>query len=108
MQTLIIHKTCEVYSLGSLKNLPRFSVAFISTYQTEFPPSFVASSLYRGSCLPKTTGQCLPFKSVHRTILGSLSLLGLVILDGVHIKIHDKVEMQHYVELEDMLHMAIK
>jgi len=30
-------------------------------------------------------GRSLPFKSVHRTILGSLSLLGLVILDGVHI-----------------------
>jgi hypothetical protein len=23
-------------------------------------------------------------------------------------EIHDKVEMQHYVELEDMVHMAIK
>jgi hypothetical protein len=30
-------------------------------------------------------GQGLPFESVHRTILGSLSLLGLVILGGVHI-----------------------
>ena len=32
-------------------------------------------------------GQGLPFESVHRTILGSLSLLGLVILNGVHITI---------------------
>lgn len=27
---------------------------------------------------------------------------------GLNRKIHDKVEMQHYVELEDMVHMAIK
>uniref|UniRef100_A0A2N9GL02 Reverse transcriptase n=1 Tax=Fagus sylvatica TaxID=28930 RepID=A0A2N9GL02_FAGSY len=33
----------------------------------------------------KKTGRGLPFESVHRTILGSLSLLGLVILDEVHI-----------------------
>jgi hypothetical protein len=71
---------------GSLKNylnLSGFPVAFILTYQTEIPPLFVA--LYRGSCLSKTTGRGLPFESVHRTILGSLSLLGLVILGGVHI-----------------------
>jgi hypothetical protein len=50
-ETLIIQKTCEVYSLWSLKNytnLSGFPMAFISTYQTEFPPPFVASSLYRG------------------------------------------------------------
>jgi hypothetical protein len=53
-QTLIIHNTCEFILFGSLKNysnLSGFLVAFISTYQTEFPPPFVASSLYRGSCL---------------------------------------------------------
>ena len=27
---------------------------------------------------------------------------------GLNREIHDKVEMQHYVELEDMVHMAIK
>jgi hypothetical protein len=27
---------------------------------------------------------------------------------GLNLEIHDKVEMQHYVELEDMVHMAIK
>jgi hypothetical protein len=27
---------------------------------------------------------------------------------GLNWEIHDKVEMQHYVELEDMVHMAIK
>ena len=27
---------------------------------------------------------------------------------GLNQEIHDKVEMQHYVELEDMMHMAIK
>jgi hypothetical protein len=39
---------------GSLKNylnLSGFPVAFILTYQTEIPLPFVASSLYRGSCL---------------------------------------------------------
>jgi hypothetical protein len=73
---------------GSLKNylnLSGFPEAFISTYQTKIPPPFVASSLYRGSCLLYTTGRGLPFESVHRTILGSLSLLGLVILGSVHI-----------------------
>jgi hypothetical protein len=53
-ETLIIHKTCEVYSLWffeELRELSGFPMAFISTYQTEFPPPFVASSLYRGSCL---------------------------------------------------------
>jgi hypothetical protein len=68
---------------GSLKNylnLSGFPVAFILTYQTEIPPPFVASSLYRGSCLSKTTGRGLPFESVHRTILGSLLFLGLDIL----------------------------
>lgn len=29
-------------------------------------------------------------------------------LHGMNREIHDKVEMQHYVEIEDMLHMAIK
>jgi hypothetical protein len=27
---------------------------------------------------------------------------------GLNMEIHNKVEMQHYVELEDMVHMAIK
>jgi hypothetical protein len=27
---------------------------------------------------------------------------------GLNREIHNKVEMQHYVELEDMMHMAIK
>ena len=27
---------------------------------------------------------------------------------GLNREIHDKVEMQHYVELEDMMHMTIK
>ena len=31
-------------------------------------------------------GRGLPFEPVHRTILGSLSLLSLVIPDGVHIR----------------------
>jgi hypothetical protein len=54
-ETLIFHKTAVRFIFfGSLKNyanLSGFPVAFISTYQTEFPPPFVASSLYRGSCL---------------------------------------------------------
>ena len=29
-------------------------------------------------------------------------------LHGLNREIHDKVEMEHYVELEDMVHMAIK
>ena len=29
-------------------------------------------------------------------------------LHGLNQEIHDKVEMQHYVELKDMVHMAIK
>ena len=29
-------------------------------------------------------------------------------LNGLNQEIHDRVEMQHYVELEDMVHMAIK
>jgi hypothetical protein len=52
--TLIIDKIGEVFSLWffeELLELIGISVAFISTYQTETPSPFVASSLYRGSCL---------------------------------------------------------
>jgi hypothetical protein len=47
-------KNLRFILFGSLKNyltLSGFPVAFISTYQTEIPSPFVASSLYRGSCL---------------------------------------------------------
>jgi hypothetical protein len=37
--------------LKNYANLSGFPMAFILTYQTEIPPPFVASSLYRGSCL---------------------------------------------------------
>jgi hypothetical protein len=52
---MIVHqKLVRFIFFGSLKNysnLSGFPVAFILTYQMEIPPQFVASSLYRGSCL---------------------------------------------------------
>jgi hypothetical protein len=51
---LLFIKLVRFILFGSLKNyanLSGFSVAFILTYHTEFPPPFVASSLYRGFCL---------------------------------------------------------
>jgi hypothetical protein len=50
----IIRKLVRFILFGSLKNylnLSGFPVAFSLTYQTETPSPFVASSLYRGSCL---------------------------------------------------------
>jgi hypothetical protein len=38
-------------SLKNYSNLSGFSMAFLLTYQTEFPPPFMAFSLYQGSCL---------------------------------------------------------
>ena len=52
----LIKKLVRFILFGSLKNylnLSGFPVAFISTYQTETPSPFVASSLYRGSCCHK-------------------------------------------------------
>uniref|UniRef100_A0A2N9HZ02 RNA-directed DNA polymerase n=1 Tax=Fagus sylvatica TaxID=28930 RepID=A0A2N9HZ02_FAGSY len=66
-------------------NLSGFPVAFISTYQTETPSPFVASSLYRAR---------------EATMARFLS--------GLNRDIANVIELQHYVEIEDMVHMAMK
>jgi hypothetical protein len=54
-ETLIIHKTCEVYSLGFFEELRELigisRGVHLDLSNSPFPPLFVASSLYRGSCL---------------------------------------------------------
>ena len=51
---ILLIKLVKFILFGSLKNysnLLGIPVAFISTYQMEFSPPFMASSLYRDSCL---------------------------------------------------------
>jgi hypothetical protein len=86
---LIIKKTCEVYSLWFFEELLELiGISRGVHLDLSNGNSITVCGVF---LIPRflfviNTGQGHPFESVHRTILGSLSLLGLVILDGVHIR----------------------
>jgi hypothetical protein len=80
-----------------------------------FVPSYYYRELYKKLQGLRQGSQCvedyykeMEIAMIHANVEEDREATMARFLLGLNQEIHDKVEMQHYVELEDMVHMAIK